>query len=272
MIPRQPRPLVGVTACMRTLAGHPFHMAGDKYMRAVTDGMGALAVVIPALGASVDPQAWAAHLDGLLVTGSESNVEPHHYGGPPSPPDTLHDADRDATTLPLICAAIAAGVPMLGICRGMQELNVALGGTLHAMLHEVPGFDDHREDESAPLDVQYGPVHPVCLTGGGYLAGLASSCGLAPDGEFAVNSLHGQGIDRLAPGLTVEARARDGVIEAVRVTDAPAFAVAVQWHPEWRFQDDRLSAALFIDFAEAATRRASRRLRADRGWAEGPEA
>ncbi|MGQ9366345.1 gamma-glutamyl-gamma-aminobutyrate hydrolase family protein [Azospirillum sp. ST 5-10] len=248
-----PRPLIGIPACARMIGPHPFHVAGDKYVRAVADGAGALPLLIPALGESLEIADLVGRLDGLLVTGSKSNVEPHHYGGVASAPGTLHDPERDATTLPLIRAAVAAGVPVLGICRGLQELNVAFGGTLHQRVHEVPGLNDHREAESESLDVQYGPSHPVRLTAGGVLAGLAGAT------EVTVNSLHGQGIDRLAPGLAVEATALDGLVEAVRVPSAAAFAIAVQWHPEWRFHDDALSSALFAAFGAASAERARRR-------------
>lgn len=247
------KPLVGIPACARPLGDHPFHVAGDKYIRAISDGAGALPLLVPALGDGLDIDDLVARLDGLLFTGSGSNVEPHRYGGPPSAEGTQHDPARDATTLPLIRAALAAGVPLLGICRGFQELNVALGGTLHQRVHDVPGLADHREDETAPLDVQYGPAHPVTLTPGGVLARLAECR------EVRVNSVHGQGIDRLAPGLAVEATAPDGLVEAVRVEGAPAFALAVQWHPEWRFREDPLSTALFAAFGEAAAERARRR-------------
>lgn len=248
-----PTPLVGIPACARTLGAHPFHVTGDKYIRAVSDGAGALPLLIPALGDSLDLADLVDRLDGLLITGSASNVAPHLYGGPPSADGTLHDPARDATTLPLIRLALEKGVPLLGICRGFQELNVALGGTLHQRVHEVPGLSDHREDDTAPVEVQYGPAHPVRLTPGGLLARLAGR------GEVTVNSVHGQGIDRLAPGLAVEATAPDGLVEAVRVADAPAFAAAVQWHPEWRFWEDPLSAALFAAFGDAAAARAALR-------------
>lgn len=249
-----PLPIIGVTACVRTLGSFPFHAAGDKYIRAVSGGAGALPLVIPALGDRIDIPDLLARLDGLLVTGSASNVEPHHYDGPPSAPGTLHDPERDATTLPLIRAAIAAGVPLLGICRGHQELNVALGGNLHQRVHEErPGSLDHEADDARPEDVQYGVAHTVRLTPGGLLAQLTGAA------ELAVNSVHAQGIDRLAEGLAVEAVAPDGLIEAVRVRDAPAFAVGVQWHPEWRFWQDPASLALLRALGEAAALRAAHR-------------
>src|SRR3954471_2914515 len=171
MVP-PPFPLVGVPACTRQLGHHPFHIVGDKYIRAVSDGAGAIPLVIPALGGTVDPACLVARLDGLLVTGSPSNVEPARYGGPASTPGTLHDLERDATTLPLIQAALKAGVPVLAICRGIQKLNVALGGSLHQRVQELPGKLDHRADDSRPVDEQYAKVHPVRLTPGGLLAGI----------------------------------------------------------------------------------------------------
>lgn len=248
-----PKPLIGVTACARMLGDHPFHVTGDKYVRAVAEGADAMPLLIPALGDVLDIADLVGRLDGVLVTGSRSNVEPHHYGAPPSAEGTLHDPARDSTTLPLIRTAIAMGMPVLGICRGLQEMNVALGGTLHAAVHDVPGLNDHREDGSGPVEVQYAPSHPVRLTPGGQLAGLVGRA------EAYVNSLHGQGIARLAPGLVVEATAPDGLVEAIRVEAAPAFALAVQWHPEWRFWEDELSSALFRAFGEAAAGRAARR-------------
>jgi putative glutamine amidotransferase len=238
-------PLVGIPACARRLGHHPFHSAGDKYIRAVSDGAGAIPLVIPALGETLDPACLVARLDGLLVTGSPSNVEPKHYGGPASAQDTLHDPERDATTLPLIRAALAAGVPVLAICRGIQELNVALGGTLHQRVQELPGKLDHRADDSRPVNEQYAKVHSVSLTPGGLLERITGML------EIRVNSIHAQAIDRLADGLTVEAVAPDGLIEAVSVTGAPAFALAVQWHPEWRFRECSDSTALFQAFGRA---------------------
>ena len=193
------------------------------------------------------------NIDGLLLTGSPSNVEPRHYRGTPSAPGTLHDPARDATTLPLIRKAVEAGVPVFGICRGFQEMNVAFGGTLHQKLHELPGKLDHRDDESQPLDVQYGPAHDVTLEPGGVLRTLAGA------DRIRVNSLHSQGIDRLGPELAVEARAPDGLIEAFRVRAAERFAVAVQWHPEWQVMSNPFSQALFAAFGAASSERARSR-------------
>jgi len=145
--------------------------------------------------------------------------------------------------------AVASGVPVLGICRGFQEMNVAFGGTLHQKVHEVEGRHDHREDTSLELDVQYGPAHEVVLERGGSLQALTGQ------DRIQVNSLHSQGVDRLGPGLAVEARALDGLIEAFRVEHAKAFALAVQWHPEWKAVSNPFSRALFAAFGAAARER-----------------
>src|SRR5215831_12792950 len=244
------RPLIGIPADRRMVGAHPFHMVGEKYARAVLEAAGAAPVLIPALAEELGFDELIERLDGLLFTGSPSNVEPQHYQATPSDPGTLHDPARDATTLPLIRKAVAAGVPVLGICRGFQEMNVAFGGTLHQKLHEVPGFLDHRDDGSQPLEVQYGPAHDVMLEPGGLLRSLA------PSDRVRVNSLHSQGIERLGSELVVEARAPDGVIEAFRVGEARRFALAVQWHPEWQVMSNPFSRALFAAFGEASRERA----------------
>jgi putative glutamine amidotransferase len=243
-------PLIGIPADRRLCGKHYFHMGGEKYIEAIARGASAIPVLVPVLDPMLDAAALLARCDGLLFTGSPSNVEPHHYGGPASQPGTLHDPNRDATTLPLIPQAIDAGIPVLAICRGFQELNVAYGGTLHQRLHEVPGLRDHREDESAPLEVQYGPSHEVRLEPKGRLRAIAGR------DRLEVNSLHWQGIDRLGAGLQIEARAPDGVIEAISVAASSAFAIGVQWHPEWQFEKNEFSRALFAAFGDASRRRA----------------
>lgn len=247
-------PVIGVTACIRTVDGSRTHTVGEKYIRGVTDGLGGLPLLIPALGDDLDIGAVVATLDGLLVTGSLSNVEPHHYDGPSAAAGTLHDPARDATVLPLILAALTAGVPLLAICRGHQELNVALGGSLHQRLHELPGRIDHRAPDSPDLDIQYGLAHPVTLTEGGLFQQLNGG-----DTRLQVNSLHWQGIDRLADGVEVEAVADDGTVEAVRVTRTESFAVSVQWHPEFKVRENPFSLALFGAFGDAARAYGTRR-------------
>lgn len=250
-----PLPLVGVTADRQRQAAHWQHVAGEKYLQAVCDAAAAIPLVIPALPGRLDPDCLLQRLDGLLITGAYSNIEPHHYGEAPVPGDDLRDPERDAFNLRLIPLAIERGVPVLGICRGLQELNVALGGSLYQRVHETPGLDDHREDLSLDLDGQYGPAHRILIEPGGLLARVTGS------EEERVNSVHGQGIRQLAPGLLVEARAPDGLVEAASVAGASAFALAVQWHPEWRCQDNPFYAAILRAFGQACRQRAQRRLR-----------
>jgi putative glutamine amidotransferase len=275
LMPSDRLPVIAVPCCRRKIGSHDFHIAGTKYVAAVTDGAQALPWLVPALGEELPLQSLLDRVDGVLLTGSPSNVHPDRYHADPDSVDCgPYDPHRDATTLPLIAGALARGLPLLAICRGFQELNVALGGSLHPRVHTVAGMMDHRDRNDVPLDVMYGPAHPVRLTPGGVLAGLlagtqaqgtaegggATGGGSGGDlggGEITVmvNSLHGQGIDRLAAGLAVEATAPDGLIEAVRVANPAvtgAFAIGVQWHPEWRFIENPLSTALMRAFGAAA--------------------
>jgi putative glutamine amidotransferase len=244
------RPVIGLPADRRMIGHHPFHAVGEKYIRAVIQAADAIPFLLPSLGEELDIDEVLTHVDGILFTGSPSNVEPHHYRGPQSSPGTLHDPHRDATTLPLIPRAVATGVPVLGICRGFQEMNVAFGGSLHQKVHELTGMIDHRDDESQPLEEQYGPAHEVILEPDGVLRRLAGT------DRVRVNSLHSQGVDRLGGPLAVEARATDGLVEAFRVKDAPRFALAVQWHPEWKVMSNSFSRALFAAFGAASRERA----------------
>ena len=248
-----PKPLVGVPSDRRLYGVHPFHMVGEKYLRALIEGSDVLPLMTPVLAQDVDTHELLAQFDGIFLTGSYSNVEPHHYGGAPSAEGTLHDPFRDAVTLPLARRALDEGVPLLAVCRGFQELNVVLGGTLHQKVHEVPGYHNHLEDSNDPLDVQYGPAHPVTLVEGGLLRQLMGR------EEAMVNSLHAQGIARLADGVSVEAIADDGLIEAFRVDDVDGFALAVQWHPEWQVLQNELSTVIFKAFGDACRERANRR-------------
>jgi putative glutamine amidotransferase len=240
------KPLVGIPADRKLLGNHYFHCVGEKYIKALIDGADVVPVVIPALGSGTQLDTLVSQLDGILLPGSPSHVEPIHYGGDPSPPDTPHDPQRDATTLPLIPKIVDAGMPLLAICRGFQEMNVAYGGTLWPKLHEVPGLNDHREDETTDLDTQYGPSHAVTLNKNGLLRRLTNQ------DQIMVNSLHWQGVRTLADPLDAEATAPDGVIEAFSVRGARGFAVGVQWHPEWKMMHNEFSRALFAAFGRAA--------------------
>ena len=247
-----PLPRVGLPTDHKQIGAHPFLAVGEKYVRAVVDGAGCLPLLVPTLDPVLPLRDVLAGLDGLLLTGAVSNIEPHHYSDEPSYEGNLLDPRRDATNLPLIPLAIEMGVPVLAICRGFQEVNVAFGGTLYQKVHEQPGFMDHRENKDDPLDVQYGPAHDIALVPGGVLAGLAG------DTRATVNSLHGQGVRRLGEGLVVEAQAPDGLVEAFR-HDGPAFMLAVQWHPEWKVRENAFYLATFRAFGDACRARAARR-------------
>jgi putative glutamine amidotransferase len=249
-------PIVGVPSCVDVSEeGSAFHKVGEKYVMAVAKASHCLPLAIPALGDWYDPYELASKLDGLLLTGSPSNVEPHHYEGAASRPGTHHDPVRDATTLPLIRAALDVGLPLFAICRGHQELNVALGGTLHQYVQELEGKNDHRSDKTRPHDERYLVRHPVTLTPGGVLHSLSGGAE-----TVMVNSLHEQAIDRIADRLEIEAISDDGIIEAASVKGAESFALSVQWHPEHPLALEwQLSQAMFGAFGEACNRRRAAR-------------
>lgn len=245
-------PLVGLPTDRKQIGPHPFLAVGEKYVRAVVDGAAALPVLLPGLQPALPAANLLEGLDGLLLTGSVSNIEPHHYSDEPSYEGNLHDPARDANTLALVPLALQMGLPVLAICRGFQEVNVALGGTLYQKVHEQPGFLDHRENLNDPLDKQYAPVHAVTFNPGGILAKVAGT----PSAQ--VNSLHGQGIARLGRGLKVEAVAPDGLVEAFRHEGA-GFMLGVQWHPEWRVTENPFYLGIFKAFGDACRARAAQR-------------
>jgi putative glutamine amidotransferase len=228
-------------------------MVGEKYLKAIVEAADAVPLIIPVLADDLAIDELVDQVDGVMLTGSPSDIEPHHYGSECDDPDALRDPHRDALTLPIAKHALQMGVPLFAICRGFQELNVVLGGTLHQKVRNVPGYHNHKENPDDPLEVQYGPSHPVTLIAGGLLARIAGS------EQVMVNSLHGQGLARLANGVTVEAVADDGLIEAFTVDDARAFALAVQWHPEWQTSGNEFSSAIFKAFGDACRERAAKR-------------
>ena len=238
-------PVVLVTADIRTFEFYTWHAATSIYMNAVVAGAGATPLILPALGDRIDLSSVLDRVDGVIATGSRTNVFPGTYGVTPSEKYEPYDHDRDATTLPLINGAIKRGIPVFAICRGFQELNVALGGTLATEIQELPGRMDHRSPPTEDLDQRFRLAHDVTPTPGGRLAAIVG------EATFPINSIHRQGIDRLADGLTVEALAPDGTIEAVSVTDAAGWTLGVQWHPEYWVETDPPSKALFAAFGEA---------------------
>ena len=239
--------IVGIPACSREVAGHLNHATPSRYGDAVMGGAGGMPVLLPPVGDGL--LHVLDRLDGLLLSGSPSNVEPARYGIAEDATPGMHDPPRDATTLPLIRAALGRGMPVLAICRGIQELNVALGGTLHQAVHLLAGRMDHRGG-AGTMDERYSAKHEISLSG--QMARMLGRAGTR------VNSLHGQGLDVVAPGLVVEAVAPDGTVEAVRVASAAGWAFGVQWHPEWRFAENADSMAIFGAFGAACRAYAAR--------------
>lgn len=240
------KPVVLVPSCNRMLGQHPFHVAGRKYIEAVRLA-GALPLIVPVAHADeLDELLDLAH--GVLLTGSPSNVHPRHFGESVHDTALPLDTERDDWTLPLIPRILERGMPLFAICRGFQEANVALGGSLHQAVHEVAGQHDHRGAggrADASAEEMYELAHAVEVQPGGVLERILS------EREVKVNSVHGQGINRLAPGLRVEARAPDGLVEAFSVERAPGFNLCVQWHPEWKAADNPVSQRLLRAFGEA---------------------
>lgn len=238
------RPIVIIPACTKVIETLTFDAAGRKYSAAVAEVAECQPVIVPLDAALVDVAAIMAIADGILLSGSVSNVEPLHYGTEqPLRPETM-DRARDAFTLPLIRAAVEEKIPLFAICRGFQELNVALGGSLHQAVHAQNGLNDHREPSGVPVDERFGPSHPITLKGE-----LREWVG---QDEIVVNSLHGQGINRIAPKLRAQAHARDGLIEAVLGPADHPFCLGVQWHPEWMAKANPVSVSLFKRFGTAA--------------------
>jgi putative glutamine amidotransferase len=233
--------VVGIPACNTTASQRILHATPARYAEALIGGSGALPIMIPPMGEA--QLALLDRIDGLLIPGSPSNVHPSHYGTGESLTPDKHDPARDATTLPLIRAAIARGLPVLAICRGIQELNVALGGTLLQNIHDIEGRRDHRGNGDGDLEKAYGPKHIISVTGA-----VARIVGAD---QIMVNSLHGQAIDRPGEGLVVDAYAEDGTIEAVSAPNARGFVLGLQWHPEWRYAERPASVAIFHAFGEA---------------------
>jgi len=238
------RPIVLVPACNRLLGHDPFHVVAKQYVDAVWIADCQPVVVPGASSGGFDDLLDVVH--GVLLTGSPSNVHPSHFNETVLDESLPLDPERDAWTLPLVPKVVALGMPLFAICRGFQEANVALGGSLFQAVHAVAGYRDHRDRDDDTIDVQYGVAHQAFIEPGGLLEALLG------ERAIAVNSLHGQGINRLAPGLRVEARAPDGLIEAFSVADSAGFALGVQWHPEWKARDNPVSMRLLGAFGRAA--------------------
>ena len=240
------QPVVAVSTDVKQFENYTWHAAPRQYLDAAIAVANVFPVLVPSFGDRLDLDELLSSVDGVMITGSKSNVHPSLYGGDASEANGPYDHDRDATTLPLIRRAIELGVPLLAICRGIQEMNVALGGTLHTEVQEIEGRIDHRAPVSDVQDERFAIRQTVTIKPGSCLAGIFGA------GAVPVNSVHRQAVDRLGARLQVEAVAEDGTVEAVSVVDSPAFAVGVQWHPEYWAKTDDASAKVFRAFGDAA--------------------
>lgn len=239
------KPIVLVSADVRPADGYEWHAAPATYLQAVVSGADAIPLILPSLGDAIDLDDVLARVDGVLLTGSRSNVNPTLYGGEANEENGPYDDKRDATTLPLVRRALELGVPLLAICRGMQELNVALGGTLASEVQTLPGRSDHRAPTSDDQDTRFGLAHPIAVEPGGCLAAVLGG------GPVTVNSLHRQAVAELAPTLAIDATAEDGTIEAAHPQASPGWALATQWHPEYWVASDEASRKIFRAFGKA---------------------
>ncbi|MCZ4281141.1 gamma-glutamyl-gamma-aminobutyrate hydrolase family protein [Kiloniella laminariae] len=247
-------PLVGVSSCVhKSDTPKPFHAVDDKYLRAVSLSVEAMPLVIPALGELLDIPGLVSTLDGIMLTGSASNVFPKRYNKAPSKDAEPYDLQRDETTLLLIQEALRQEVPLLAICRGFQELNVALGGSLHPQINKIEGRMDHSSPNTNEMEVDYGPSHPIDIQDGCLLSDILKAS------EAQVNSLHYQAIDQLGDGLVVDAQAADGTVEAISLPRQRSFVLGVQWHPEYKSVENAVSAKIFKAFGDAVRARAGQR-------------
>jgi len=241
------RPVVGIIGNMSLLNDtYPVHAGGTMNSEAVAQVSGCLPVIVPADPRLVDVAELLEMCDAFLLTGGRPNVHPEEYGEPETPAHGCFDRCRDAITLPLIRACVDRGQPFFGICRGFQEVNVAMGGTLYPEIRDLPGRMNHRMPPDGTIEEKFALRHPVRFTPGGIFARLMGA------DEVMTNTLHGQGINRPGPRIVIEGVAPDGTPEAIYVKDAPGFTLSVQWHPEWNAVGDPVSRPLFEAFGDAA--------------------
>lgn len=246
------KPVVLMSMGAQERKGHDYQVMTHKYIVPLVEIAGCVPVLMPTCCGTADLEQYLDMADGVYLTGAGSNIDPALYGQENLTPDKSQDRDRDLFDLPLIKAAIARGLPIFGICRGMQEINVALGGDMYQKLYAEPGFNDHRENSDDPVHVQYAEAHKVRIESGSWLAEVLGS------EEIGVNSLHGQGVKTLGRGLEPLARAEDGLVEAFHAPSLSPFLFAVQWHPEWQAAQNPDSVKIFEAFGEACRQRQTR--------------
>jgi len=250
------KPLVVLPADIRHFDRYDWHATPRQYVAAASEAAGVMPLIVPAIGlqeGSDGLNSLLDRIDGVMLTGSKSNVDPTLYGEEPTEKNGPYDLERDSTSLPLARAAIERGIPLLAICRGIQELNVAMGGSLATEIQEQEGILDHRSVTSDDHDIRFSIRQQVRVATGSALESI-----LGQD-HAMVNSLHRQAVGRLAPGLEAVAFAEDGVVEAVSVNNASGWALGVQWHPEYWAHSDAVSKRIFEAFGKAARDYAGKR-------------
>ncbi|MCF3096359.1 gamma-glutamyl-gamma-aminobutyrate hydrolase family protein [Aeromonas australiensis] len=247
--PATRKPVVLMTMGAQPRNGHAYQVMTHKYIMPLVEISGCVPLMVPTCCGTADLEQYLDLADGVYLSGAGSNIDPALYGQENLTPEKQQDRDRDLFDLPLIKGALARGLPILGICRGMQEINVALGGDIHQKVYNEPGYDDHREDADDPVDDQYGPSHQIELLPGSWFAELMG------EEQILVNSLHGQGINRLGEGLEPLAHAEDGLVEAIHAPSLSPFLLAVQWHPEWKASENPHSIKIFQAFGDACRHR-----------------
>ena len=247
------RPKVGIIGNSYLINDdYPAHAGGTMNSEAVADVSGCMPLLIPSDPRFLSVEELLETFDGFLLTGGRPNVHPNEYGESATEAHGAFDRARDAITLPLVRACVERGQPFLGICRGFQEVNVAMGGTLYPEIRDLPGRMNHRMPPDGTLEEKFAMRHTVSLTERGVFHQLFG----AP--EVMTNSLHGQGIKTPGARIVIDGTAPDSTPEAIYVKDAPGFTLAVQWHPEWDAANDPVSRPLFTAFGDAV-----------RGWASG---
>lgn len=247
------KPVVLMSMGTQERKGHAYQVMTHKYITPLAELSGCVPLLAPSCCGVDDLDQYLSMVDGVYLTGAGSNIDPALYGQKNKTPSKGQDKNRDLFDIPLIRAALERGLPLFAICRGMQEINVALGGSIHQKAYEVPGFNDHREDSNDPVAVQYGDRHTVQALPGSWFAALMG------DAPFAVNSLHGQAIDQLGDGVEALARAEDGLIEAFHLPGVAQFTLAVQWHPEWQATQNPHSVKIFQAFGDACRQQVAKR-------------
>ena len=240
------RPVIGIIGNAQIIHDdYPTHAVGTINSAAIAEVAGCMPLLIPTDPKFVSTAELMDACDGFLFTGARANVHPSHYGEAETPAHGDFDHDRDAVTLPLVKACVAAGQPILGVCRGLQEVAVAMGATLHAEVRDLPGRDNHRMPPDGTLAEKFALRHDVTFTKGGRFHQMMGAQ------VVRTNSLHGQAIKDPGARLIVDGHAPDGTVEAVYVAGAAGYTMCVQWHPEWNAGNDAVSRPLFESFGEA---------------------